>query len=102
MKKLIKKPLALIIFDGLGLCNKIEGNAFKQAKTPIFDRLSKDYPFSQLIAHGESVGLPDEQIGNSEVGHMNLGAGRIVYQPLTRISKAIADGDFFQNKILLN
>ena len=91
-----KKPTVLMILDGFGLNEQKEGNAVYQAKTPNLDALMKEYPFAEGNASGLAVGLPDGQMGNSEVGHLNMGAGRIVYQELTRISKEIADGDFFQ------
>jgi 2,3-bisphosphoglycerate-independent phosphoglycerate mutase len=96
-----EKKVLLIVLDGWGINIAKEGNAISAAKTPIYDSLMADYPHTQLQASGESVGLPDGQMGNSEVGHLNLGAGRIVYQDSTRISKAIRDGDFFQNPVLL-
>ena len=96
----MKSPLVLIIFDGLGINPIKEGNAVALAQTPTFDELYKEYPSSQLCAHGENVGLPKGQIGNSEVGHMNMGAGRIIYQDLTRISRLIEEGEFFKNQIL--
>ncbi len=95
-----KKPTVLMILDGFGLNEQKEGNAVYQAKTPNLDALMKEYPFAEGNASGLAVGLPDGQMGNSEVGHLNMGAGRIVYQELTRISKEIADGDFFQNQAL--
>ncbi len=97
----MKSPLILIIFDGLGINPIKEGNAVALAKTPTFDELYKEYPSSQLLAHGENVGLPKGQIGNSEVGHMNMGAGRIIYQDLTSISRLIKEGDFFKNQTLI-
>ncbi|AOZ92705.1 2,3-bisphosphoglycerate-independent phosphoglycerate mutase [Paenibacillus crassostreae] len=96
------RPVALIIMDGFGLRNTTEGNAVAQAKKPNYDRLMNQYPNSTLIACGEAVGLPEGQMGNSEVGHLNIGAGRIVYQNLTRISKSIRDGDFFENATLVD
>ncbi len=96
-----KKPTVLMILDGYGLSDKEEGNAVKLAKTPVVDSLMRDYPFVKGLASGMAVGLPDGQMGNSEVGHLNMGAGRIVYQELTRITKEIQDGDFFENKNLL-
>ena len=96
-----KRPTVLMILDGYGLNDREEGNAIKQAKTPVMDRLMAEYPFVKGYASGMAVGLPDGQMGNSEVGRLNMGAGRIVYQELTRISKEIADGDFFQNPALL-
>lgn len=96
-----KKPTVLMILDGFGLNDKTEGNAVAQANTPNIDRLMKEYPFVKGNASGLAVGLPDGQMGNSEVGHLNMGAGRIVYQELTRITKEIEDGDFFKNPELL-
>jgi len=95
------RPVALIIMDGFGLRNTQEGNAVAQAKKPNYDRLMSQYPNSTLIACGEEVGLPVGQMGNSEVGHLNIGAGRIVYQDLTRISKSIRDGEFYENPTLV-
>ncbi|HEY8449037.1 MAG TPA: 2,3-bisphosphoglycerate-independent phosphoglycerate mutase [Bacillota bacterium] len=93
-------PLALIILDGWGLRDEREGNAVALAPTPHFDRLWRQWPRTQLFAHGRHVGLPDGQIGNSEVGHLNLGAGRIVYQDIVRIDQAIADGSLAQSPVL--
>ncbi|WP_334077902.1 2,3-bisphosphoglycerate-independent phosphoglycerate mutase [Paenibacillus sanfengchensis] len=95
------KPVALIIMDGFGLRNTVEGNAVAQANKPNYDRYLKQYPNTTLTACGEAVGLPEGQMGNSEVGHLNIGAGRIVYQDLTRISKSIREGEFFQNETLV-
>ncbi|MDK2892943.1 2,3-bisphosphoglycerate-independent phosphoglycerate mutase [Methanohalophilus sp.] len=97
----IGKPLLLIILDGWGYSPEKEGNAIAFANTPNLDRLIKEYPNSLLDAAGEAVGLPEGQMGNSEVGHLNIGAGRIVYQDLTRINLAIRNGDFFNNKEFL-
>ena len=97
-----KKPTVLMILDGYGLNDRHDGNAVYEAKTPVMDGLMKDYPFVKGNASGLAVGLPDGQMGNSEVGHMNMGAGRIVYQELTRITKEIQDGDFFKNEALLS
>lgn len=94
------KPVALIIMDGFGLRNDVVGNAVAQANKPNYDRYMATYPNSTLTACGEAVGLPEGQMGNSEVGHLNIGAGRIVYQSLTRISKSIRDKDFFENETL--
>ena len=96
----MKKPTVLLILDGYGERKEKEGNAIALAKTPVMDRLKKEYPYVEGQASGLFVGLPDGQMGNSEVGHMNMGAGRIVYQELTRITKSIQDGDFFENKAL--
>jgi len=96
-----KGPVALIILDGFGLSPHHEGNAVYLAKTPNFDHYWETYPHTTLQASGEAVGLPDGQFGNSEVGHSNIGAGRVLYQDLTRITKAIRDGDFFQNEVLV-
>ncbi|MGY3750164.1 2,3-bisphosphoglycerate-independent phosphoglycerate mutase [Vagococcus acidifermentans] len=97
-----KAPVAMIILDGFGLRNEVMGNAVAQANKPNFDRYWNEFPHSQLKASGLDVGLPDGQMGNSEVGHTNIGAGRIVYQSLTRIDKAIADGEFQKNEALLD
>ena len=91
-----KKPVVLMILDGYGLNGRTEGNAVAQAKTPVMDRLMAEYPFVRGDASGMAVGLPDGQMGNSEVGHLNMGAGRIVYQELTRITKEIQDGTFLK------
>lgn len=96
-----KKTTVLMILDGFGLNDKAEGNAVKLAKTPVLDGLMQKYPFVEGYASGLDVGLPAGQMGNSEVGHLNMGAGRVVYQELTRITKAIEDGDFFENSTLL-
>ena len=96
-----KKPVVLMILDGYGLNDKVEGNAVAQANTPVMDSLMKEYPYVRGNASGMAVGLPEGQMGNSEVGHMNMGAGRIVYQDLTRITKSIQDGDFFTNPELV-
>lgn len=96
------KPVVLCILDGVGYRTERHGNAFLAAKTPCFDQLWEQYPHSLLEASGEAVGLPAEQMGNSEVGHMNLGAGRIVYQPLQFITEKIKDGTFYQNETLLS
>ncbi|TQR19948.1 2,3-bisphosphoglycerate-independent phosphoglycerate mutase [Psychrobacillus vulpis] len=96
-----KSPVALIILDGFGLRHESFGNAVAQAKKPNFDRYWSDYPNATLTASGEAVGLPDGQMGNSEVGHLNIGAGRIVYQNLTRIHKSIREGEFFLEPKLL-
>ncbi|SHH01281.1 2,3-bisphosphoglycerate-independent phosphoglycerate mutase [Tepidibacter thalassicus] len=97
----MKKPVALIILDGWGINNSEFGNAIKTAKTPNFDKYINTYPNTTIKASGLDVGLPQGQMGNSEVGHLNIGAGRIVYQELTRITKAIEDESFFKNEELL-
>lgn len=96
-----KKPTVLMILDGFGLNPKEEGNAVALANTPQLDKLMKEYPYVKGYASGLDVGLPDGQMGNSEVGHLNMGAGRVVYQELTRITKAIKDGDFFDNQAFI-
>ncbi len=96
-----KKTTVLMILDGYGVENKAEGNAIALAKKPNMDKLTSMYPTVQGEASGLFVGLPDGQMGNSEVGHTNMGAGRIVYQMLVKISKSIKDGDFFENKALV-
>lgn len=93
----VKKPLALIILDGWGLSQDVNGNAIAQANTPNIKNYLANYPHTTLTCSGEEVGLPAGQMGNSEVGHLNIGAGRVVYQELTRITKSIKDGDFFEN-----
>lgn len=96
-----KKPTVLMILDGFGLNEKEQANAVKEANTPVIDKLMSEYPFVKGYASGMAVGLPDGQMGNSEVGHLNMGAGRIIYQELTRITKEIQDGTFFENESLL-
>ncbi len=96
----VQRPVVLMVLDGWGCAPAGPGNAMSLASTPVFDRLLAEYPHSTLEASGPAVGLPPGQMGNSEVGHLNIGAGRVVYQDLTRISKAIADGDFFANRVL--
>jgi 2,3-bisphosphoglycerate-independent phosphoglycerate mutase len=93
-------PIVLLVLDGWGIRPEREHNAIALARTPVFDGLLSRYPSARLIASGEAVGLPPGQMGNSEVGHMNMGAGRVVYQDLTRIDKSIRDGDFFENAAL--
>ena len=96
-----KKPYALIIMDGYGVNERHEGNAIYAAKTPNMDKYMAECPNTIIHASGMDVGLPDGQMGNSEVGHTNIGAGRVVYQELTRITKSIEDGDFFENEALM-
>ena len=98
----MKKPVVLTIMDGFGYTAETEGNAIALAGTPNLDALCKEYPHTLINASGLDVGLPDGQMGNSEVGHTNIGAGRVVYQELTKISKEIVDGDFFTNSVLLS
>ena len=98
----MKKPLALIIMDGFGLRKETEGNAIAAAKHPNLDRLWATCPHTQIGASGLDVGLPDGQMGNSEVGHTNMGAGRIVYQELTRITKSIEEGEYLTNPALVH
>ncbi len=95
-----KKPVALIIIDGFGLRTEAKGNAIAAAKKPNFDRFWTEYPHSSLVACGEAVGLPAGQMGNSEVGHLNIGAGRVVYQSLSRVDLSIRNGEFEQNETL--
>lgn len=97
----MKKPITLIIMDGFGINPETKGNAIAAARTPNLDRLFAENPFTTIGASGMDVGLPEGQMGNSEVGHTNIGAGRVVYQELTRITKSIQDGDFFENPVLL-
>ncbi|HVL01412.1 MAG TPA: 2,3-bisphosphoglycerate-independent phosphoglycerate mutase, partial [Dongiaceae bacterium] len=95
-----RKPHVLIILDGFGYREDPESNAVYHARKPVWDKLWKERPHTLISGSGMDVGLPDGQMGNSEVGHMNLGAGRIVYQDFTRITKSILDGDFFTNPVL--
>ncbi len=97
-----KKPLLLMILDGWGINPNPLHNAVALAKTPNLSSYLNDYPHTQILTSGMAVGLPDGQMGNSEVGHLNLGAGRVVYQELTRVTKSILDGDFFTNPVLLD
>lgn len=97
-----KSPVAIIILDGMGCREENYGNAVNQANKPNFDRYLKEFPHSTMAASGLAVGLPEGQMGNSEVGHTNIGAGRIVYQSITRIDKAIEDGEFAKNEVLLD
>src|SRR5467141_413960 len=92
------KPVALIILDGWGVSQKTEANALALARLPFYNSLLRNCPHTMLSASGEDTGLPDNQMGNSEVGHMNLGAGRIVYQDFTRINRAIAKGELRHNE----
>ncbi|MBO4835283.1 MAG: 2,3-bisphosphoglycerate-independent phosphoglycerate mutase, partial [Lachnospiraceae bacterium] len=98
---MMRKPVVLMILDGFGLTDELNGNAIAAANTPMIDRLMQTYPFVKGYASGLAVGLPDGQMGNSEVGHLNMGAGRVIYQDLTRITKSIEDGDFFEKEELL-
>ncbi len=95
-------PLALIILDGFGHSDKTEGNAIALAKTPRFDEFFASYPHTLIDGSGHSVGLPEGQMGNSEVGHLNMGAGRIVRMDISRIDYAVETGDFFRNEVLVN
>ena len=97
-----KGPIALIIIDGWGYSRDREGNAIAMAETPYYDELCENYPYTLLEASGERVGLPAGVMGNSEVGHLNLGAGKIVYQELQRINVAVKDGSFAKNEGLLS
>ena len=97
-----KKLTMLMILDGYGINEQTEGNTVKLANTPNLDRLKKQYPTTTIKASGLDVGLPEGQMGNSEVGHMNIGAGRVIYQELTRITKSIMDGDFFEKEEFLS
>ena len=98
----MSKHVGLIILDGWGIGDKSESDAIYHANTPYMDSLLRDYPNASLLTSGENVGLPDRQMGNSEVGHLNIGAGRIVYQELTRINKSIREGEFFKNPVLIS
>jgi 2,3-bisphosphoglycerate-independent phosphoglycerate mutase len=92
--------VALVILDGWGIAPPGPGNAVELAETPVFDRLWRDYPHAQLAASGEAVGLPDGQMGNSEVGHLTIGSGRVLDQDLQRVNRSIRDGSFFENEAL--
>ncbi len=92
-----KKPTVLMILDGYGLNEKVDGNAVAEAKTPVMDKLMAECPFVKGNASGLAVGLPDGQMGNSEVGHLNMGAGRIVYQELTRKGRGECEGERFRS-----
>src|SRR5687768_5340835 len=96
MSKAASRPLVLVVLDGWGYRSEREGNAIELGRTPIWHRIWEKFPRTLLTASGRSVGLPDGQMGNSEVGHLNLGAGRIVPQDIVRISDSIADGSFFR------
>ena len=100
--KIIRRPSMMVILDGWGYREESFGNAVSIAKTPVLDSLWDKYPHTLIATSGLSVGLPDGQMGNSEVGHLNIGAGRTVYQSLTRITKSIKDGDFFENPALVS
>ncbi len=100
MENTTPKRFLLVILDGWGKGPRPEADAIRQARTPVMDRLLEQYPNSELVTHGEAVGLPEGQMGNSEVGHMNLGAGRVVYQELVRINKAIENGELERNPVL--
>lgn len=97
----MSKHVGLIILDGWGIGDRSQSDAIYHAKTPYMDGLMREYPNATLTTFGEQVGLPEGQMGNSEVGHLNIGAGRIVYQELTRINKSIREGEFFKNEVLL-
>ena len=97
----MKKPVLLCIMDGFGKNPSDYGNAIVAAATPNLDKIMSENPMTFIGASGMDVGLPDGQMGNSEVGHTNIGAGRVVYQELTRITKSIKDGDFFKNEALV-
>ena len=96
------KRTVLVVLDGFGERAEKDGNAIRLAKTPAFDALYREFPHTLINTSGLAVGLPEGQMGNSEVGHMNMGSGRIVYQELTRINKSISDGDFFENRALVD
>src|SRR5690606_32591707 len=99
---LMTRPILLVILDGFGLAPEGPGNAVALAKTPVFDEVWRDRPRTTLAASGEAVGLPAGQMGNSEVGHMNIGAGRVVRQSLTHVRALIEDGAFFENRVLID
>ena len=95
-----KRPVMLMILDGFGATDKVEGNAVLAANKPNYDKIWSSYPHTYLNASGLDVGLPAGQMGNSEVGHLNIGSGRIIYQELTKITKEIEEGKFFKNEAL--
>src|SRR6476469_1444569 len=95
------KPLILTILDGWGFSPAIEGNAIAAARKPVYDMLLRDFPNTLVHTSGPYVGLPEGQMGNSEVGHLNMGAGRVVHMDVTRIDVMIANGEFFSNPVLL-
>jgi len=95
MTEIKQRPVALFVLDGIGINENKEFNAVYTAKTPNLDKYQAAWPNTSIKTSGQDVGLPDGQMGNSEVGHMNIGAGRVVYQDLSRISRAIDDGSFF-------
>ena len=97
----MKKPVILVIMDGYGIRKETYGNAIAKAKKPNLDRYFSTYPMTYIQASGIDVGLPEGQMGNSEVGHLNIGAGRVVYQSLTLIDKAVKDKSFFRNPTYL-
>src|SRR5437762_2482272 len=95
------KPLILTILDGWGFSTVVEGNAIANARKPNYDALLRDYPNTLVHTSGPSVGLPDGQMGNSEVGHLNIGAGRVIYMDVTRLDLMISSGEFFRDPVLL-
>ena len=94
------RPTMLMILDGFGYREDFYGNAIMKAKTPVLDEIFDNYPFITIYASGEPVGLPAGQMGNSEVGHLNIGAGSVIYQNLLKISRSIDSGEFFENEAL--
>src|SRR5205085_7265789 len=97
-----KKPLILTILDGWGYSQATEGNAIAAARKPNYDRLLAEFPNTLVHTSGPAVGLPNGQMGNSEVGHLNIGAGRVIYMDVTRIDLMISSGEFFHNPVLLD
>ena len=97
----IPKPLVLLILDGWGYAPPSKGNAISLARKPVYDRMLREYPNTLIQTSGRFVGLPDGQMGNSEVGHLNIGAGRIVYMDITKIDLMIENGEFFSNSELM-
>src|SRR5688572_1540250 len=102
MSSPVKQPITLLILDGWGIRGPLPVNAIHDANPHFYQSLLESYPNTRLEASGEAVGLPDGQMGNSEVGHLTIGAGRVIYQELTRINKSIREGDFFKNPVLLS
>src|SRR5271169_857989 len=97
-----KRPLVLTVLDGWGFSPAAEGNAIAAARKPTYDSLLRKYPNTLVQTSGPSVGLPAGQMGNSEVGHLNIGAGRVIYMDVTRLDRMISSGEFFNNPVLLN
>jgi 2,3-bisphosphoglycerate-independent phosphoglycerate mutase len=96
------KPIVIVVMDGFGIAPPNPGNAIHLAKKPVYDRMLKTYPWGQIIASGEAVGLPANEVGNSEVGHLTLGVGRVIFQSLERINRSVKDHSIYKNQMLLD